>query len=144
MPVHGMTFDCSIIRATPAFGPALPCPARLDHQQLALLFTPAALPGRPVPLLPFPATNSPAALALRPGALPPCRKVGKAYFALLDVLCHNHANVIATRDTSERLPASWLPARLVVGLACLGVAHSACLHRRSFRGCNEGGSALLM
>lgn len=27
------------------------------------------------------------------------RKVGKAYFALLDVLCHNHANVIATRDT---------------------------------------------
>jgi len=37
--------------------------------------------------------------------LPPsllcCSKVGKAYFALLDVLCHNHANVIATRDTSE-------------------------------------------
>ena len=42
-----------------------------------------------------------------------CRKVGKAYCALLDVLCHNHANVIATRDTSE--PASWrgglLPGR---------------------------------
>ena len=27
------------------------------------------------------------------------RKLAKAYYALLDVLCHNHANVVATRDT---------------------------------------------
>lgn len=37
-----------------------------------------------------------------------CRKVGKAYFALLDVLCHNHANVIATRDTGALAARPWL------------------------------------
>ena len=28
------------------------------------------------------------------------RKVSKAYFSLLEVLCHNHTHVIATRDTA--------------------------------------------
>lgn len=28
------------------------------------------------------------------------RKVGRAYFGLLDVLCHNHVNFIATCDTA--------------------------------------------
>ena len=28
------------------------------------------------------------------------RKVSKAYFGLVDVLCHNHAAVVAQRDTT--------------------------------------------
>jgi exportin-7 len=28
------------------------------------------------------------------------RKLGKAYFSLLDVLCHHHPNIIATCDTA--------------------------------------------
>lgn len=30
----------------------------------------------------------------------PCRKVAKAYFALLEVLCHNHTGTIACQDST--------------------------------------------
>jgi len=82
-------------------------------------------------------------------AYPPfcnCRKVGKAYFALLDVLCHNHANVIATRDTGAHMTgielSNWrtgmvLPCwercrvlRLTRRMPSRGRAHSLLLHRR--------------
>ncbi|PSC72660.1 exportin-7 isoform X2 isoform A [Micractinium conductrix] len=50
------------------------------------------------------------------------RKVGKAYFALLDVLCHNHANVIATRDTAT---FAFLLSSLDAGLKSLDVSISS-------------------
>ncbi|KAL4457497.1 hypothetical protein ABPG75_012362 [Micractinium tetrahymenae] len=50
------------------------------------------------------------------------RKVGKAYFALLDVLCHNHANVIATRDTTT---FAFLLNSLDAGLKSLDVSISS-------------------
>ncbi|KAI3436525.1 hypothetical protein D9Q98_005942 [Chlorella vulgaris] len=50
------------------------------------------------------------------------RKVSKAYFALLDVLCHNHSNVIATRDTTT---FAFLLNSLDAGLKSLDVSISS-------------------
>lgn len=50
------------------------------------------------------------------------RKVGKAYFAFLDVLCHNHAGVIATRDTAT---FGFLLSSLDAGLKSLDVSISS-------------------
>ncbi|KAK9818400.1 hypothetical protein WJX72_012091 [[Myrmecia] bisecta] len=50
------------------------------------------------------------------------RKVAKAYFALLDVLCHNHTNVIATCDTAT---FAFLVSSLDTGLKSLDVSISS-------------------
>lgn len=50
------------------------------------------------------------------------RKVAKAYFMLLDVLCHNHAAVIAARDTAT---FAFVLTSLDAGLKSLDVAVSS-------------------
>lgn len=50
------------------------------------------------------------------------RKVAKAYFMLLDVLCHNHAAVIAARDTTT---FAFVMTSLDAGLKSLDVAVSS-------------------
>lgn len=50
------------------------------------------------------------------------RKVAKAYFMLLDVLCHNHATVIAARDTAT---FAFVVTSLDAGLKSLDVAVSS-------------------
>ena len=49
------------------------------------------------------------------------RKVARAYFALLDVLCHNHTAVVATADTAT---FTFLLTSLDAGLKGLDVAIS--------------------
>ncbi|GAB4820934.1 hypothetical protein N2152v2_007980 [Parachlorella kessleri] len=50
------------------------------------------------------------------------RKVAKAYFALVDVLCHNHPQAIATRDTAT---FAFLISSLDAGLKSLDVSISS-------------------
>jgi exportin-7 len=50
------------------------------------------------------------------------RKVAKAYYGLLDVLCHNHTNVIATCDAPT---FAFLVTSLDAGLKSLDVAISS-------------------
>jgi hypothetical protein len=52
--------------------------------------------------------------------------VGKAYFALLDVLCHNHANVIATRDTGARHGMGRRHCTARHGMAWHGLVDAVC------------------
>lgn len=48
--------------------------------------------------------------------------MGKAYFALVDVLCHNHPQAIATRDTAT---FAFLLSSLDGGLKSLDVSISS-------------------
>eukprot|EP00898_Chlorokybus_atmophyticus_P001655 jgi/Chlat1/2490/Chrsp175S02362 len=50
------------------------------------------------------------------------RKVGKAYFALLEVLCHNHVSVIAVQDMAT---FTHLVSSIEAGLKCLDVSISS-------------------
>ena len=50
------------------------------------------------------------------------RKVGKAYFALVDIMCHNHAGALAARDTAT---FSFIVSSLDAGLKSLDVGISS-------------------
>lgn len=64
-----------------------------------------------------------------PAAAISCSKVGKAYFALLDMLCHNHAGVIATRDTGAHVTAPGCSAPCSASLPATAMAALPRRHR---------------
>lgn len=62
------------------------------------------------------------ALSIRQADILAYRKVAKAYFGMLDVLCHNHTAFLAGCDTST---FSSVVSSLDAGLRCLDVAISS-------------------
>lgn len=98
--------------------PGVQASRSLDLSRTAGMARPRSLPRMACSGCPADATRPACATPL----LAACRKVGKAYFALLDVLCHNHSNVIATRDTSEHstTTAGGQPGGIVEGDRAVG------------------------